>query len=131
MSAPTIKNELFHVSLYGAESGVVIPTSVQRSQTLLASTITPLLAAATYTSASSLADTYESVCGTCFSDVGGTLYVEFSSNGINWDGAEMTAYAAGDQVGFLVECLAPYVRVRFVNGAIAQATFRLYLFGKR
>lgn len=62
------------------------------------------------------------------SDVGGTLYVEFSiDNGATWRLYSKTALTTGNgiaQINFAYQ-IAPMCRARYVNGAVAQTEFLL------
>lgn len=66
------------------------------------------------------------ITGAVFSDQVGTIYIEQSGDGTNWDISTNYAVAAGDGEGFSEEVLLPFVRVRYLNGGIAQTVFRLY-----
>lgn len=66
------------------------------------------------------------ITGAVFSNVGGTLHVEQSGDGTNWDVDDTVAVAAGVGTKFTLELVLPYVRLRYVNGATAQTSFRLY-----
>lgn len=91
------------------------------------STITPLSGGATYTG------TWEEsprsmVLVQSYSDVAGTLYFDFSTDGTN---ADSTFPVGGITTSASVPTVQPaavggrYFRVRYVNGASAQSTFRL------
>jgi hypothetical protein len=54
--------------------------------------------------------------------------VEQSPDGANWDIVDSYSVSAGAGLKFSVEKVLPYARVRFVNGATAQAVFRLYVY---
>src|SRR3954464_1434201 len=66
------------------------------------------------------------IVGLVFADQGGNLFIDQSSDGNNWD-LSSSAYAVSANVGksFKEEIFAPYIRVRYVNGATPQGTFRL------
>jgi len=64
---------------------------------------------------------------TCYSDVDGTIYVEFSPNNSNWDAVESISYTGGSTSPINpIEVKGRYARIRYVNGATAQSVFRLY-----
>ncbi len=65
------------------------------------------------------------VVGMVFADQAGTLFIEQSMNNTHWDISAQYAVSANDGKGFKEEIFAPYVRVRFVNGGVAQTAFRL------
>jgi len=67
--------------------------------------------------------------GTVFSDQGGTLVVQQSSDGANWDTDSQTVTVTGGTgAEFSVEIVAPYAQLVYTNGATAQTEFRLYAF---
>ena len=61
-----------------------------------------------------------------FADVAGTIYVEQSPDNTNWDVVDSWSITANEGMGFSVELVGRYVRVRFLNGATAQTTFRCF-----
>lgn len=100
-------------------------------QELLDSTITPLADGATYEGAQFATAGYNKLIGSVFSNATGTLTVEQSQNGTNYDIIDTIAYVgAAVTGGFSVEIVAPYARVQFVDTAgTAQTSFRLYVYG--
>lgn len=89
------------------------------------STTTPLAANGTVTLGPSLTDRADRIVGSAFSNQAGTLYIEQSYDSANWDVSTSVAIAAADGSGFSEELVAPYVRLRYVNGGTNQGTFRL------
>lgn len=65
------------------------------------------------------------VVGMVFANQAGNIFIEQSMDGTNWDLSTTYAVTAGDGKGFKEEVFAPYVRVRYVNGATPQTAFRL------
>lgn len=65
------------------------------------------------------------VVGMVFADQAGNIFIEQSMDNINWDISTTYAISANDGKGFKEEVYAPYVRVRYVNGATPQTAFRL------
>jgi hypothetical protein len=98
---------------------------------LQASTTTALAANGTYTSSTLNLSGWGRIIGTVYADQAGTLYVEQSSDGTNFDSSSSFSVSAGSPFGFSVEVVAPYGRIRYVNGATAQTAFRLYAFTRR
>ena len=88
-------------------------------------TRTPLGANETYTSATLMADTYDTIVGTVFADQAGTLYIEQSNNGTNWDLSTSNSISASTGEAISEVIVAPYFRARYVNGATPQTAFRL------
>ena len=88
-------------------------------------TTTALAGNGTWTSGTLITDTYDTVTGTVFADVNGTLFIEQSGDGTNWDVSASQAITGGTGQAINVALVAPYFRARYVNGAGAQAAFRL------
>jgi len=96
----------------------------------LDSTETPLIASATYTGPLHFGEDYNYVTGLCLADQDGLLSVEFSPNNVpDIIGATTTEYFANDPLNFKVPITAPYFRIKFTNGTVAQASFKLYWYG--
>ena len=92
---------------------------------ILNTTSTPLAASGTFTGTSELND-YNDVMVQVATDAGGTLYMEFSVDNVNWD-TSLSFNVQPDRINpphILVKANR-YFRVRFVNGADAQTYFRL------
>lgn len=70
----------------------------------------------------------ERITGTVFADQAGTLHIEQSPDGTNWDITTDITVAAGVAQGFSIEPLTVDARARYVNGATPQGTFRLAVF---
>lgn len=65
------------------------------------------------------------VAGLVFSDQDGSLKVDQSSDGENWDYVETVEVTGSTGEGFSFPVYAPYVRVRYINGGVAQDVFRV------
>ena len=89
------------------------------------STTTPLSGGATYNSGSRLTDRTDRIVGTVIASHAGTLFVEQSYDETNWDYSISNSVSGGTGEGFSEEIVAPYVRLRYVNGGTPQTTFRL------
>lgn len=89
-------------------------------------TTTPLGGGATWISRSLYTNTDDSLTGSVFADQAGTLYIEQSADGTNWDVSTSYAIVASTGRGFQEVILLPIIRVRYTNGATPQTTFRLY-----
>lgn len=109
------------------ETAIVLPVDIQAIlRALHASTTTPLAENATWTSTAEDVLNWSRITGTCFADQAGTLYVDQSSDGTNWDVIDSWAVSANAGIGFTVELVGRYVRIRYVNGTNAQSVFRLF-----
>ena len=95
---------------------------------LIAYTTTPLAANGTWTSSTDSSTYTRFICGSVYADQPGTLYVEQSPDGTNWDIVDSYSVSAGAGLSFRDEKVLPYARVRYVNGATAQTVFRLYVY---
>lgn len=105
---------------------IQLPTEKQAIyRPLHASTTTALDASASYTSDGEDATSYDRITGTVFADQAGTLYIEQSPDGTNWDDSTSVSVSASAGQSFSVELVSYYVRIRYVNGGTAQGTFRL------
>jgi hypothetical protein len=97
----------------------------------LASTTTPLAAGGSWTSTVDSDVTTGRIVGSVFANQAGTLYIEQSPDNTNWDIVDSFSVSANVGLGFSVEKVVPYARVRYVNGATAQTVFRLYVYVRR
>ena len=88
-------------------------------------TTTPLLTSGVFTSGTLITDTYDRAVGSVFADQAGTLYVEQSFDGTNWDISKSISVTASAGQAFSEELVAPYFRARYVNGGTDQGAFRL------
>jgi len=117
-------------SISGAASPSSIVLPVSTDIRLVAFTIAPLLAGATFTSSQFLSRYFKEIVGTCYSDQSGTIYVQYSSDGVNYDGVSPLAYTGGQRLPVIFDNVSQYARIVYLNGAVNQAVFRLYIFGK-
>lgn len=84
---------------------------------------------ATYTSDGHAVGGFSFVTGICNSDQSGTLSIDQSGDGVNWDYTTSQAVTGGTVVGFSYEIIGGWVRIRFQNtGGSTQTTFRLDTF---
>ena len=86
----------------------------------------PLAAGATKTLGSTNSQLADRIVGTVFSDQAGTHNIEQSFDDTNFDVSTSYTITANDGSGFSEELVAPYVRLRYVNGGTPQTVFRLY-----
>ena len=100
-------------------------------QTVSTSTTAILDASATYTGTLFPTGGNARITGSVFADVAGTLYIDQSSDGTNYDITTTVSVSAGVGTSFSVEVFSPNARIRYVNGATIQTVFRLYSFLRR
>jgi hypothetical protein len=91
-------------------------------------TTTPLGANQSFTSYLYPTAGYGKIVGTVYSDQDGILLVGQSPDGTNIDCISRFEIIGGGNWGFVVDVVAPYFSVRYINGNIAQTVFRLYVF---
>lgn len=87
---------------------------------------TALGANGTWTSDVKITDRADNISGAVFADQAGTIYIEQSGDGTNWDISSSYPVTANNGSGFTENLLLPYVRLRYVNGGTAQGTFRIF-----
>jgi hypothetical protein len=114
------------VDIQGQVSDVAVKENSVRKD-LAGSTTTALAANASVTLGPYDALNYKYINISVFADQPGTLYIDQSPDGTNWDVSESISVSANAGQAISREIVARYVRVRYVNGATAQTTFRLYV----
>jgi hypothetical protein len=90
--------------------------------TLNSSTAT-LNASATFTGTAEEALNYESVVVACKTDQAGSLYVDFSGDGTNWDSTLTFTVAAATNEVHRITVTRRYFRVRFTNTSVSNQTY--------
>ena len=98
-------------------------------QSTVNSSTSTLAGAATFTGTAEQ-NSLPDVMASCYADVAGTLYFDFSVDGTNWRTFPTNGFAVSAGIHeFHTAVKGPrYFRVRFVNGASAQSTFQLYIY---
>ena len=105
-----------------------VPVAGYNQQLPGPSTTTPLGASGSYTSPSFNTAGFSRITGGVFTDQAGTLQVQQSPDGTNWDVISTLSVSANAGQGFEVAVVYPYGRIVYNNGASAQTVFRLYSF---
>lgn len=99
---------------------------------VLDSTTTNLGDGATYTGTAFSVEEYGQIMISVYSNRAGTLYVDQSMDGTNYDITESAAYVAAGVPGFYTQVYAPTARIRFANAAGAATTaLRIYVRARR
>lgn len=112
--------------VYLAGAGIIGPVDIQRIlRSQYVSTDTPLAISASFTGDTLDVRAARGMTGRAFADQAGTLYIEHSDDGTTWDVSDTITVPASTSTFFDVLMYLYYARVRFVNGATAQTTFRL------
>lgn len=108
-------------------SSITLPVSVAPGNSVSAanSSTTPLAGAGTFTGSGVDVLAHAGVEVFAFSDVAGTLYLEYSTDNTNWDLSLSFSLTAGIPLHIPNGAEARYYRTRYVNGGSAQAVFRL------
>jgi len=91
---------------------------------------TAALGTTTYTSGIFLTQGFARIIGSVFSNSNGTLHIQQSSDGVNFDSDQTVAVTGNTGTQFSFEIIAPYARLQYVPTA-SQATFRLFPFLRR
>lgn len=68
----------------------------------------------------------QTITGTVFSDVSGTIYIDQGGDGLNWDSTVTASITGGLGAAIDVDVVAQYFQIRYVNGNTPQTVFRLY-----
>ena len=115
-----------------ATSQLITAQFENKVSALLDSTTANLADGATYTGAQFSVETQGRIIVSLQCNRAGTLYVDQSNDGTNYDVVSSFAYVAADLAGYSVEVLAPNARIRFTNSAgAATTTLRLYARARR
>lgn len=92
-------------------------------------TTTPLTGNAAFTSDVHITDRVDQLGGIVKTDQSGSLTVQQSSDGTNWDYTDTQAVTSTG-AKFVFDLVAPYVRIVYTNGATPQTSFRLAARGR-
>jgi hypothetical protein len=129
MAESALRYQIFGVNIADVASTAEFLT--RTSQLVLYTTSVPLVGLAIAISSILDVTKYRQIVGTCFANQNGSILIEFSADGTNFDATGTIGYIANDKAGIgPIDCVAPYLRVSFINGAVAQATFRFSILGK-
>jgi hypothetical protein len=93
------------------------------------STTTPV-GTTTYTSKAFYTQGFAQITGICFANNSGSVQVQQSGDGLNWDRVDATAVTGGTGASFSVAIVAPYARVVFVPTG-SNTTLRFFTFLRR
>ena len=106
----------------------VLPIQVMGSNLIcVAKRITAVAGSATYTSGVVSSDGYVRAVAMGIFNENGTIYIDQSNDGSNWDYSSSVATVGGTGFAISAEVVAPYIRFRWANGtANATTTHRLY-----
>jgi len=120
-------NDLY---IHNVEHGQMIAQGIMAAAIGVAvsdnTTSTVLAAGETYTGTGVNVSSYSSVVVAVLTDMDGTLYMEFSPDGTNWDSSLSYSVAAGSNDVHRLTVTRSYFRARFTNtSAASQTYFRL------
>jgi hypothetical protein len=71
-------------------------------------------------------ETAQTIAGSVFSDQSGTMLVQQTFDGSNWDISQSFTVVGGTAQSFNVSVIAPVSQIVYTNGATPQGTFRLF-----
>lgn len=118
------------VELTGIAPGVVIPIDHENEE--IDNSIIPLAGGGSYISPNLNIKDYAFISLVLFADQNGRLFIEYTPDGISYDAVRRIGYFRNRPYSYgPVRPPAPTMRIQFINGAIAQATFRIYTYGKK
>lgn len=97
-------------------------------------TLTTLANGATFTGPARMTNRDDRVTGLVFADQAGTLHIEQTNDPkaadptqtAVWDLDTTQAVVASTGASFSIELVAPFWRIRYVNGGVSQGAFRLH-----
>jgi len=92
--------------------------------------ITSLSANSSWDSGSIDATYYSQIRGFIYADQDGTLNYYVSYDGNSWYLLKSQTYTAGDELGFIFDILAKYVKIEFINGSTDQSSFEIRVYGE-
>jgi len=85
----------------------------------------------TYTSDTRSIKEFVKIVGTCLFNEDGSLTIEQSADGINFDYISTFATTGGTTTAFSVEVVAPFLQVQWANGSANDTTtHRLFVWGR-
>jgi len=102
-------------------SGVTIPPSITDS------TATPLAANASFTGTANLFDSWNAGSLQVYSDASGSLALQWSTDGVNYDFVQTFPYTGGIPMDIGLYGRSRRLRIVYTNGPAAQVIFRLQL----
>lgn len=104
---------------FATNGNIVITSAVDLNN----STSTPLNSGNTFTGTATDALQYPSVVVACYTDQAGSLYVDFSVDGTNWDSTLTYQVAATTNEVHRIVVTRRYFRVRFTNSSASNQTY--------
>lgn len=125
-----VTNSIIH-GLSSAGGGTYVDVKVNPSGSLqvapesgvLLDYSTPINSSDTYTSSTFDVYVYPSVVVACKTDQAGTLYMEFSPDGTNWDSSLSFTVSAGINEVHRLSVTRRYFRIRFTNTSASNQTY--------
>lgn len=93
----------------------------------LISTTTPLAANGTFDSTVQSLSRAVAITGSVFADEPGTVEIQQSGDGVNWDVTTSYTVQANTGVAINVDVVSQFFQVIYTNGSTDQTVFRLYV----
>lgn len=123
------RERVLPISIYEIDPNEDVRFRLDHNDVEIARSAAPLGAVAEYNTGAFDTRGYQRITGIVIADQDGTLFVEHSNDGTNWDSVSQTSYFANDTASFAFEPRGPSCRIRFVNGSTPQTTFRISVLG--
>ena len=108
-----------------AGTGAIFPAGQNYLISINNSSTTPLGGGATFTGTAEDITGYSTIGVMAFADQAGTLYIDYSTDGTNWDYSDSFTIYANTAITAQNEPHGRYYRIRVVNGGAAQGVLRL------
>lgn len=123
------RERVLPISIYEIDPNEDVRFRIDHDDVEVASSTAPLGAVAEYSTGAFDTRGYQRITGIVFADEDGTLFVEHSNDGANWDDVSQISYFANDTASFEFEPRGAGCRIRFANGAAPQTVFRISILG--
>jgi hypothetical protein len=112
-------------NLVGVSSSTPLPVALQNFESVNNTSTTPLGGGAVFTGTADDLLNYAAVSIQVYSDQAGTISIQFSNDGANWDQSEVYTTVASANFNIQAMGEARYFRIVYTNGSVAQSVFRL------
>ncbi len=115
------------ISIQGVSGGTSVPVTANQNGNIDSgnSSTTPLAGNGTFSGTAIDVSVYGVITVFVFADQTGTLNIEFSTNGTNWDDINSYPVSASSALSVQFGPQAKFFRVVYQNGSSAQSVFRL------
>lgn len=118
-------NNAAKVEIHNSDGSNVNFNTLNNYVSTINSTVAALTAGASFTGIAEDIYLYNSAIISLLTDKDGTLYVDFSTDGTNWDSTLTFTVIGGTNKVHRLTVTRRYIRVRYTNGAVNQTYMRL------